>query len=150
MRIQEHCTVELPLRKVWGIIEDTPTVLACVPGAETIQAVGDQTYSGVLAIKVGPISAKFAGKATIEEMDPAQNRVRMKVEGIDSRIGSRVSGHMLLQAKEEGGARTRLAVDADINILGALGDLGHWIIKKKASAMMQDFSKDLVRRSGEA
>ena len=75
MLIKSDFEVPQPVDKVWEFFDDIPQVAACLPGAELTDDLGDDTYAGKVAIRMGPVKLQFAGTAQIKERDDAAKRI---------------------------------------------------------------------------
>ena len=89
MLINNEFEVAAPLEKVWQFFGNIPQVAACLPGAELTEDLGDDTYKGKVAVRMGPVRLQFAGTAEITERDEAAKRVVVHVSGADERGGAR-------------------------------------------------------------
>ena len=85
--ITEEFTVDRPIGEVWTLFLDVPDVARCLPGAEVTEDHGDGTYSGTVAVKLGPISSTFEGTATVVA-DAAKHQMEIKGKGVDRKGGS--------------------------------------------------------------
>ncbi len=70
MLIKNDFEVIEPVDKVWQFFDNIPQVAACLPGAELTEDLGDDTYRGKVAVRMGPIKLQFAGTAEIRERVP--------------------------------------------------------------------------------
>lgn len=140
MLIQERFQIRAPIKEVWDFLLNLKEMAPCIPGVEKVEAIDPKTYTGVLKVKVGPISARFSGKATIVEIDPSTYKTAMVIQGADNSVASSVKGKMSLTLQERPDGEVEVLVDTDIDILGKLGQLGHGVIRPKAGAMMAEFA----------
>ena len=129
---------------------DVPAVSQCVPGAESVVPLGDDAYQGVLRLRVGPVALRVEGKITLAERDQVARHARIDLQATDKRLGGAVNGKLQLQL--EPGAdhdqQTDLAIQADVAILGKLGEFGQPVIRKKAEQMIAEFARNLSRQVG--
>ena len=45
---------------------------ACIAGCESLERTGDDAYTAVVALKVGPVSARFKGNLKMTDIQPPQ------------------------------------------------------------------------------
>ena len=83
MLIKSDFEVAQPMDKVWAFFDNIPQVAACLPGAELTDDLGDNTYLGKVAIRMGPVKMQFSGKAKITERDEAAKRVVVDAAGAE-------------------------------------------------------------------
>lgn len=139
MLIEQKFTVQAPIQKVWGFLLDVPRMSVCVPGAEQVEALDDQSYRGTLKAKLGPISASFSGKMTITELDPP-HYLAARGEGTDKRTASRATTRMTMRLQEIDKDETEVVVSADVNMAGRLGRFGHGIMQEQARLLTEEFT----------
>jgi uncharacterized protein len=150
MNLSHKITVAAPRAKVWEFLMDIPRVGKCIPGVESVEALGDNRYKGTVKQRVGPISVTLDGVMTIVEADEQAGRAAMTAEGSDKRIGGAVRAKMTMQVRDLSPTETELSVDTDANIGGRLGEFGGAVIKKKADQTMEQFAKNISTQVGAA
>ena len=141
MKFEHTITVDAPLDAVRAFFEDVPAVARCVPGVEDTTAVEPDVYEGRLRIRVGPLAFTIAGRAHIER--DADGTWRMKGEGRDGRIGAGVSATLEARLRELSTSTTEVQATADLQFSGRLGELGQPLIRRKADAMLEEFTANL-------
>jgi carbon monoxide dehydrogenase subunit G len=153
MLIDHRITVPAPPERVWAFMMDIPAVSRCVPGLDNVERIDDQTYSGVMNVRVGPIAVKLDGRVLLAERDEAARAARMDLQAADKRVNGAVNARMRMElADAEDGAQTDLAIHTDANVMGKLGEFGQAVIRKKADQILQEFARNLstaVSASGE-
>lgn len=144
MLIDQHITVPASPERVWAFMMDIPAVSRCVPGLDNVARIDDQTYSGVMNVRVGPIAVKLDGRVLLAERDEAARRARMDLQAADKRVNGAVNARMLMQlAGATDGSSTEVAIQTDANVMGKLGEFGQAVIRKKADQILQEFAKNL-------
>jgi aerobic carbon-monoxide dehydrogenase small subunit len=131
-----------PLDAAWALMADPEAVARCMPGMSLGGPPEGDKVTGRLEVKIGPISASFAGEGTLRQI-PAEHRQIIQGRGGDRRSGSRVSGSVDYRLEKaagaSGGEATRVDVAMSYVLTGPLAQIGR-------SGMV----RDLVRRIGEA
>ena len=89
---EESFVILKPPSTVWNTFADIPAVAACLPGA-ALTEYDLHTVKGKMSVKLGPISAAFAGSAVIERDDAALRGV-IRGAGSDRGTGSRTKGEV--------------------------------------------------------
>lgn len=141
MKITQEFTVARPLPVVWDFFHDVGRVAACLPGAEYLGRREDGRHAGRVSAKVGPFQASFEGDAEIA-YDDADHSVRAEGKGVDKKGGSRSRMTMTCGVSEVAGG-TRVAVDADVQLSGAIAQFGRTgIITEIANVLIQDFVRN--------
>jgi uncharacterized protein len=144
MLIEHRIVVPAPPERVWDFMMDIPAVSRCVPGLNDVARIDDQTYSGVMSVRVGPIAVKLDGRVLLAERDEAAHHARMDLQAADKRVNGAVNAKMNMQlAPAEDGTKTDVAIQTDANIMGKLGEFGQSVIRKKADQILQEFANNL-------
>ena len=55
-------------QQAWEALNDPETLKKCIPGCDKFELTGDNQYSVALAVKIGPVSAKFNGKVALSDI----------------------------------------------------------------------------------
>jgi uncharacterized protein len=137
--ITETFRVQAPVDRVWRYLVDPKQVVKCLPGAELNADEGERVYSGKVKVKVGPVTASYAGRARLTEVNDAEHVVRMDAEGRESggagsaklRMTSRVSTH------PDGGAEVR--VEAEVDVAGKIVQFGRGMIEAVSKQLFKEF-----------
>jgi uncharacterized protein len=142
--IDHRITVPAPPEQVWAFMMDVPAVSECVPGVEGVARIDDQTYSGVMRVRVGPIQVRLDGRVIVAERDEVAQQARMDLQAADKRVNGAVNAKMRLQlASADNGRQTDVEIRTDANVMGKLGEFGQAVIRKKADQIVQEFAANL-------
>jgi uncharacterized protein len=130
MKISHEFTVARPMQTVWDFFQDVPEVAQCLPGATLTSENEDGSYTGKVAVKLGPMSATFDGKATVSG-DPATHTGQIDGSGADRKGGSR--GQMKV-------GYTMVSIDADVILSGAAAQFGRGgLITEMSNRLIGEF-----------
>jgi carbon-monoxide dehydrogenase small subunit len=133
---EETFLVCKPPATVWTIFADTPAVAACLPGTALIEH-DAHGAKGKISVRLGPMSASFAGSAVIERDDAALRGV-IRGAASDRGTGSRTKGVVTYGIKpERDGQTTRVFLSVEYSLQGALAQFSR-------SGIAQDFGRRLV------
>jgi carbon monoxide dehydrogenase subunit G len=143
MLIENRITVPAPPERVWAFMMDIPSVSRCVPGVDSVTRIDDETYSGVMSVRVGPISVKLDGRVIFAERDATTRQARMDLQAADKRVNGAVNAKMRMQLSPVANDTTEVAIQTDANVMGKLGEFGQAVIRKKADQIMQEFATNL-------
>jgi carbon monoxide dehydrogenase subunit G len=149
MLIKNDFEVAAPVEKVWRFFDDIPRVAACLPGAELTDDLGDDKYKGLVSIKMGPVSLRFAGTADIVERDETGKRVVIDASGAEQR--GKGNAKMLITATlVRSGTGTKVNVAQDLQISGAAAQYGRGMISDVSAVLMRDFAANMQDGIGRA
>ncbi len=136
--------IEAPREKVWAALNDPEILKACIPGCETIEKLSDTELKATAAVKLGPISARFAGKVLLSDLDPP-NGYTISGEGQGGVAGFAKGGAKVALLDEAGG--TKLTYEVKAQIGGKMAQLGARLIEFHRQAIRGDLLHQ-IRRPG--
>jgi uncharacterized protein len=142
MEISKSFVVKAPKAAVWDFLTDPYKVAKCLPGAAVTEKVDDQTYTGTMTVKVGPVTASYRGKLRFERLDEAAGEAELAASGQETRGKGGADMRMKSRVLEKGPAETEVTVVSDVNVMGVLAQFGR--------GMIQDVSDQLFGRFSEA
>lgn len=139
MKIENEFTVDAPVEQAWEAMLDLERIAPCLPGA-SIDEAADGEYQGTMAVKMGPISARYRGTVKIEEADEGGRRAVVRANGRETRGQGSASATITSTLSEENGG-TRVRVETDMQVSGRVAQFGRGI--------MQDVAEEIIGRFSE-
>jgi carbon monoxide dehydrogenase subunit G len=125
-----------PREVVWAALNDPEVLKQCIPGCEEIEKVSDTDMTAKVAVKVGPVSAKFTGQVTLSDLDPP-NGYTISGEGKGGVAGFGKGGAKVTLSPDGDGTILRYEVTASVG--GKLAQIGARLIDATAKKMAEDF-----------
>ena len=144
MKLQHQTDVGAGPDEVWAFLQDTAGVVECMPGAELVDDLGDDSYEGVLRVAIGPLKMNYAGRASVVERDAESRRIVLDATGRDKRGSGSVVAHVALRV-EPVEAGSRIDVVSDIDLTGRIASLGRGI-RDVSNQMFVEFAGELGSR----
>ncbi len=136
--------------RVWAFLKDPAQVVTCLPGAELTDTIDEKTYAGRVKVKVGPITAAYAGRATLAQVDDVEHRMQIVAEGKESggsgQAKMTMTGHV--SALAEGGSQ--VSVDAQIDIAGRVMQFGRGLIESVNKQLFKQFADSVQAKLAES
>ena len=83
--IEKQFVVNAARRDVWAFLTDPSRVAGCLPGAAITGQVDERTHAGTIAVKVGPVSARYKGTVRFERLDEGEGVAEIAATGQDVR-----------------------------------------------------------------
>jgi uncharacterized protein len=145
MEISKSFVVKAPKAAVWDFLTDPYKVAKCLPGAAVTDKVDDQTYTGTMTVKVGPVTASYRGKMRFERLDPAAREADIAASGQETRGKGGADMRMKSRIVERGLAESEVSVVSDVNVVGVLAQFGRGMIQDVSEQLFQRFT-DAMRR----
>ena len=144
MDITNEFVVPLDPSETWKVLLDIKRIMPCVPGAELLEVLDEQTYKGKVSIKLGPVSLAFVGTAKFEELDETAKRAKVLAKGNDAkgRGGANSIVQFRLEPVEDG---TKVIVETNVNLSGSVAQYGRGtgVIQGVASQLTAQFAQNL-------
>lgn len=140
MEMSGEYLIEAPIQTVWDAINNPEILQASIPGCEELTKDSDTEMSAKVALKIGPVKARFAGAVTLQNLNEP-NGLDIVGEGKGGVAGF-AKGGATVQLAEEGG-NTRLTYEANAQVGGKIAQLGSRLIKSTASKLADKFFANL-------
>ncbi|HUR49277.1 MAG TPA: SRPBCC family protein [Acidimicrobiales bacterium] len=128
----------------WKVLTDIPRIAPCLPGAELKSVEGDE-YKGVVKVKVGPITAQYAGVARFTEQDEAAGRAVLSAEGRDTRGAGNARATITATLTPDGDG-TRVSVVTDLDVTGRVAQFGRGVLADVSAKLMEQFADCLSKQ----
>jgi carbon monoxide dehydrogenase subunit G len=109
-------------QQAWQALNDPEVLKVCIPGCDKVQATGDNQYAVGVAVKIGPVSAKFNGKITLSDVQPPDS-------------------YTITFDGQGGAAGCVLDYKVQAQVGGKIAQLGQRLIDGVAKSMAEDFFK---------
>ena len=141
MTMKGEVTLPASRQTVWDKLNDPEVLKACIPGCQTLDRTGENGFTAVVKLKVGPVSATFKGNVELSDLDPP-NGYRISGSGEGGIAGFAKGGATVHLTDAEGGG-TLLSYDVEANVGGKIAQLGARLIdgvaKKNADTFFANF-----------
>jgi carbon monoxide dehydrogenase subunit G len=145
MLIKNEFEVAEPVEKVWQFFQNIPQVATCLPGTALTGELGEDTYKGTVAVRMGPVRLQFAGTADITSLDEAAHRIVVNATGAEAK-GRGQASMVVTATLTKTGRGTRVDVDQDLQLSGAAAQYGRGMISDVTAVLMHEFSANLQDR----
>ena len=142
MRLTNEFVVAAPLERTWATLLDVPRVAAALPGAAIEPGGADGGFRGRMKVKIGPVTAEYAGTARLEEVDEDGCAATFHVQGSGGQ-GSAAATIVNRLEPVDGG--TRVVVDTDLRVTGRAAQFGRGLMEDVAAALVREFAQRLER-----
>ena len=137
MNLTGEYRLPLPRAAVWDGLNDPEVLKRCIPGCEELVKNGDTEFAAKVALKIGPMSAKFSGKVTLSDIDPPKGyKIAGEGQGGVAGFGK---GSAVVTLDEDGPEATILKYTADSQVGGKMAQLGSRLIDATARKLADDF-----------
>jgi uncharacterized protein len=129
--------IPAPRQQVWDALNDPEVLRASIPGCETVEREGEDQFKARVAVKIGPMSAKFSGKVKLENIN-APAGYTITGEGSGGAMGFAKGGADVALA-ETGPDETLLNYNVKAQVGGKIAQLGARLVDSTAKQMADQF-----------
>ena len=147
--IEKRFVIHAPARDVWAFLTDPAKVAGCLPGAAITGQVDERTHTGTIAVKVGPVSARYKGTVRFERLDREEGVAEIAAAGQDVRGKGGADMRMTSRVVARGPSETEVTVASTVNITGILAQFGRGIVQDVSDQMFRQFT-DAMRAALES
>lgn len=138
MEMSSERLVPAAPQAVWDALNAPETLRSCIAGCEKIELVGPDQYDVAMSIKIGPVSARFKGKMSLNDI-VAPDAYSILFEGQGGMAGFAKGSAAVQLVPQEGDAGTLLKYQVQAQVGGKLAQLGSRLIDSSAKKMADDF-----------
>jgi carbon monoxide dehydrogenase subunit G len=137
MEMQGSRVLAVTQQQAWDALLDPQVLQACIPGCEKMEATGDNQYTAALAVRVGPVSARFNGKVALSDVVAPQScTIGFDGQGGAAGFGK---GQAKVRLTPQDGGKCELAYDVNAQVGGKIAQVGQRLIDGVAKSMAEDF-----------
>ncbi|MFE5485378.1 SRPBCC family protein [Streptomyces sp. NPDC056527] len=141
MQLTNTVPVKAAPDAVFALISDVRRVASCMPGAALEGRDGD-AWRGAVKVKVGPITAAYAGTVRFLEVDTEKRRLRVHASGADTHGSGDAEAEVFLEVlPTPDGAQLNL--NTDLVIRGKIAQFGKGAIATVSDRILQQFAQNL-------
>jgi len=128
--------IPAPRQVVWQALNDPEVLKLSIPGCDSLEKLTDTTMKAAAAVKIGPISARFAGTVQLSDID-APNGYTISGEGQGGAAGFAKGGAKVRLSDDAAGTLLQYEVHAQVG--GKIAQLGARLIDASAKQMADAF-----------
>lgn len=139
MKLRNEFVVAAPLEQTWQTLLDVPRVASALPGA-SVEKTGDGAFRGTMRVKIGPVTAEYAGTASLEDVDEDARVASFRVQGSGSQGTAAATITSRMEAADGG---TRVVVETDLKVTGRAAAFGRGLMEDVSERMLAEFARRL-------
>ncbi|HEY0526009.1 MAG TPA: 2Fe-2S iron-sulfur cluster-binding protein [Stellaceae bacterium] len=150
--LRQSLLLNVPLERVWSAVKDPALIASCVPGLTVVRVDGDE-IEGRMDVALGPIKARFTGRATVNYVASAYAG-SITGEGRDGTTGTRLGAAARFDLAAPSPAETRIDLAIDYTLRGPLaqfsrGSIVQGFAEEIAASAARSLEARLLGQSGE-
>ncbi len=136
MELTGERLIPAPLAATWAALNDPEALKSCIAGCETLERTEPDAFSAVVAVRVGPVSARFKGKLKMTDVK-APHSYTINFDGQGGVAGFAKGSAEVALAEEGNGTRLRYSSKAQVG--GKMAQVGSRLIDAAAAKVTEDF-----------
>ncbi|WP_114286824.1 CoxG family protein [Candidatus Halocynthiibacter alkanivorans] len=136
MELDGTYTLDASPQQVWDALFDRDVLEKSIPGCTELLQISPTTFSAVVKLKIGPVSAKFKGDVELSDIVPLKS-CTLAGKGNGGIAGfAKGSARITLEETPEG---TTLTYTAEAAIGGKIAALGSRLVKAASRKLADEF-----------
>ena len=137
MELKGERLIPAPIDQTWAALNDPDVLKDCVIGCDTLERNGDDGFLAQMAVKIGPVSARFKGSMKLTDVNPPTGYT-IHFEGQGGMAGhGKGSADVTLAPTDDG--QTRLAYVARAQVGGKIAQIGSRLVDAAAGKIADEF-----------
>jgi carbon monoxide dehydrogenase subunit G len=144
IELDNSFTVPVPPEQAWQVLLDVERIAPCMPGASVTSVEGDE-ITGVVKVKLGPLSLSYKGTARFTEKDPASHTIAIEASGKETRGAGTASAtvHAGLKPADAAG-QTLVSIHTSLNVTGRPAQFGRSLLPEVSGKLIDQFAANLA------
>lgn len=135
--------IAAPRQRVWDALNDPEMLKQSIPGCESVTMTAPDAFEAKVALKIGPMAARFGGKVKLENIN-APASYTITGEGNGGAMGF-AKGGADVSLEELGPEETLLRYTVKAQVGGKMAQLGARLIDSTAKQMSDQFFDRFAR-----
>lgn len=136
MELQGERLIPATVDATWAALNDPEVLKGCIAGCESVERTGPDAFQAVVAVKVGPVSARFKGNLQMTNVQ-APNSYTINFDGQGGVAGFGKGSADVALAPE--GTQTKLSYHAKAQVGGKLAQIGSRLVDAAAGKIAEEF-----------
>lgn len=136
MELKGERLIPATVDATWAALNDPEVLKGCIAGCESMERTGDDAYQAVVAVKVGPVSARFKGNLKMSNVKPPTSYT-INFDGQGGVAGFGKGSADVSLAPE--GDKTKLSYSAQAQVGGKMAQIGSRLIDAAAGKITEEF-----------
>jgi carbon monoxide dehydrogenase subunit G len=133
MNVSGEYIFDAPQALTWESLQDPEVLASIMPGGEDFKEVGENEYSGLLNVKVGPVQGQFTGVIKLYDI-LAPEGYSMQVDGRGAPGFVKANGSLKLTGQ---GEKTAMTYVGEAQIGGRIASVGQRVLEASMKSILR-------------
>jgi carbon monoxide dehydrogenase subunit G len=147
MELTNTFTIPTGIEEAWVAFNDPNRFAPCFPGA-TLSSTDEDSFTGTVKVKLGPISLTYKGTGTYIERDKSAYKVIIDASGRDARGNGTASAKVTGTLAEDGPSQTKVTMITDMKVTGRPAQFGRGVMADVSDKIIGQFASCLSDKLG--
>jgi uncharacterized protein len=143
MQFDNSFTVQAPLEQVWQTLLDVERVAPCMPGAQVLERLDEDSYAVGVRVKLGPISMQYRGQVEIVERDEEEHSAVLAARARETRGQGTADARMRMELRPSGEG-TEGSIHTDLTLSGKAATMGQGVVRDVSARLVSEFAQNLA------
>src|SRR4030042_3765178 len=131
MRVEgKFSLVNVQIQTVYQSLPKREILSLCIPGAEQIEQIDENTYDCVIRQSVGPVAMRFKARNILTSINPPR-KIELHGEGDILGASGKFVHDTVIELQQRNDQQVEVCYGSDVNITGTMAVLGNRVIKAK-------------------
>lgn len=140
MELQGTRDLHVTRQQAWDALMDPAVLKRCIPGCEKMDATDPTHFDAVMALRIGPVAAKFKGKLELRDVQPPESAtIAFDGQGGVAGFGKGESQLRLTEEADQPGCTLHYTVHATVG--GKIAQVGQRLVDGAAKSIAEGFFK---------
>jgi carbon monoxide dehydrogenase subunit G len=145
---ERDITVGADRQRCWSVLTDVPKLIDWVSIVNDATEIAPlEKYTAVLMDRLGPFKLKADLAIEVSEVVPGEH-IRVRANGEDRQVSSRIGIDAVLVIGELPGGGSRVGVTGSYEVVGKVATMGAGMIRQKAAKILDEFFGHAVAALG--
>jgi carbon monoxide dehydrogenase subunit G len=142
MKLTGQYTLNASAQTVWTMLMNPDTLTRIVPFVTSLESTGEDTFTAIAQVKMGPVKDSFSGNLTIKDKVEPQS-FTLSVQQ-NSKSGN-AAADIKMKLAELNTTQTEVRFEGDVRLSGTLAIMGGRVLTPIAASVSKQFFQALEK-----
>jgi uncharacterized protein len=144
MKLTNEVHIAQDPAKVFETLLDVERVAGCMPGSRLTGRVDDQTYSGEVKVKLGPLGVAYTGTVRFLSVDTSSRTAILKASGREQHGQGNADAHVTARVVPDGSG-SKVSIETDLMVRGKVAQFGRGVIGEVSQRLIDQFAANVEK-----